>query len=58
MNFMFIRSVCMKQLGSHRNDFNENFKFENFSKIFLENSIYIKIWQEYPVLHTKTDIPF
>jgi len=43
----FDASVCLsvssEQLGSHRKDFSENFIFETFSNVCLENSSFIKM---------------
>jgi hypothetical protein len=54
----FVMSVSMEQIGSHWTDFHENWCLSNFSKICLENSSFIKIWQELLVLYTKINIHF
>jgi hypothetical protein len=50
-------SVRMEQLGSYLTDFHEIW-YEYFSKIRRENSSLIKVWQEWRVLYTKTDIHY
>jgi len=52
----FVRSVCpsvrMEQLGFHWTGFSWNLVFQYFSKICLENSSFIKIWQESQVCNS------
>jgi len=52
----FIMSV-RTELGSNETDLNEIWHLNIFfSKICRENSSFIKIWQEWGVLYTKTDV--
>jgi hypothetical protein len=38
--------VHMGQLGSHWTDFHESWYLRTFSKLILEDSSFVKIWQE------------
>jgi len=59
----FIKSSCLYVRAHGRtrlqlDGFSLNFVFEYFSKICLQNSSFIKIWQEYRVLYVEIDIHF
>jgi hypothetical protein len=47
-------SVCMEELCSYWTDFDETWYLSLFSKIYLQNSGFIKIRPEWRVLHMKT----
>jgi len=51
-------SVRTEQLGGHWTDFHEILYLSIFSKVYRENSIFIKIGQELRALYMKTNIHF
>jgi len=55
-----VLSVRMEQLGSHWTDFHEisYFKYFFFRKIYRENSSFITIGQEQPVVYKKSNVHF